>query len=160
MPPFEPKLTEQQKATIFDRALRGEKTCVLADEFQVCRKTIQKIKYDPKRLDEAEKKVGAHQKFARLRIHAGAMKGIEKEHEILDREVPDGDKGASLLYLQHQVAIGMMDRDGLKAPDKSESKIEISFGDGNEGGVSLGMPEDATSVEEDDEETLEEDIDP
>ena len=76
------------------------------------------------------------------------MKGIEKEHEILDREVPEGDKGTSLLYLQHQVATSMMDRDGLKAPDKSEQKLEIMFGTD---GPDLGMPEESGAVGEDEE---------
>lgn len=160
MAKFQPKLTEYQKAAIFEKCLKGARTVDLAKEYDVNVSTIQAIKYDKNRLEKAQASVDAHQMFAKLRIHEGAMKGIEKEHEILDREVPDGDKGTSLLYLQHQVATGMMDRDGLKAPDKSESKIEISFGDGEEGGVSLGMPEDTTSVEEDGAEDCEEDIDP
>lgn len=145
---FEPKLTKEQRQEIFNRALDGEQTKVLAKEFNVCNKTIAKIKYDPKLLDQAEKRIDRHQKFARLRIHKAAMKGVEKEHEILDREVPEGEKGTSLLYLQHQVASSMMDRDGLKAPEKNESKIEIVFGDGDESSVPLGMPSDTTSVEE------------
>lgn len=145
---FEPKLTEHQKATIFDLSLNGARTCDLAKQFDVSKKTIQNIKYDPKRLAKAEAKMTAHQTYARLRIHHGAMKGIEKEHEILDREVPDGVKGTSLLYLQHQVATSMMDRDGLKAPERNENKIEIVFGDGDESSVPLGMPSDTTSVEE------------
>ena len=145
---FEPKLTKRQKAEIFEKALNGARTCDLCKEYGVCKTTVCEIKYDPKRLTHAESKLNAHQRYARLRIHKGAMKGIEKEHEILDREVPEGAKGTSLLYLQHQVATSMMDRDGLKAPEKSEGKIEIVFGDGDESSVSLGMPSDTTSVEE------------
>lgn len=153
---FEPKLNEYQKTAIFEKCLKGARTVDLAKEYEVSETTIRVIKYDKKRLAAAQASVDAHQMFARLRIHEGALKGIEKEHEILDREVPEGDKGTSLLYLQHQVAAGMMDRDGLKALDKSESKIEISFGDGEESGVSLGMPDDTTSVDEE----LEEEIEP
>jgi hypothetical protein len=153
---FEPKLTEHQRATIFELALNGARTCDLAKQFDVSKKTIQEIKYDPKRLAKAEAKMTAHQAYARLRIHRGAMKGIEKEHEILDREVPEGVKGTSLLYLQHQVATSMMDHDGLKAPEKSEGKIEVVFGDGTENFVPLGMPSDTTSVEEEAGEAIEE----
>lgn len=145
---FKSKLTDNQRATIFEKALRGERTRDLAKEYGVSEDTIQAIKYDPKRLEKAEKKVSARQQFVRLRIHAGAMKGVEKEHEILDREVPEGEKGTSLLYLQHQVAAGMMDRDGLKAPDKSEQKFEISFGCD---GPDLGMPEESAQPDEEDE---------
>lgn len=133
------KLSEEQKAIIFRKTLQGEKTADLAREYNVSTKTIRKIKYDPRRLDKAEKAVEARQRFARLRIHDGAMKGIEKEHEILDREVPSGEKGTGLLYLQHQVATGMMDRDGLRAPEKSDQRLEIVFGCD---GPDLGMPDE------------------
>ena len=136
---FEPKLTETMKARIFDEALKGAKTSALAKEYGVAERTISKIKYDPKRLERCEKTLTAHQRFARLRIHKGAMKGVEKEHEILDREVPEGEKGTSLLYLQHQVATSFMDRDGLKAPDKSEQRMEVVF---SGGGLDVGMPEE------------------
>ena len=136
---FEPKLTETMKARIFDEALKGAKTSALAKEYGVAERTISKIKYDPKRLEKCEKTLTAHQRFARLRIHKGAMKGVEKEHEILDREVPEGEKGTSLLYLQHQVATSFMDRDGLKAPDKSEQRMEVVF---TGGGLDVGMPEE------------------
>ena len=136
---FEPKLTETMKARIFDEALKGAKTSALAKEYGVAERTISKIKYDPKRLEKCEKTLTAHQRFAKLRIHKGAMKGVEKEHEILDREVPEGEKGTSLLYLQHQVATSFMDRDGLKAPDKSEQRMEVVF---SGGGLDVGMPEE------------------
>lgn len=145
---FEPKLTEYQRAAIFDKCLRGAKTKDLATEYKVSETTIRVIKYDPKRLADAQKVAESHQAFAKIRIHKAAMKGIEKEHEILDREVPEGDKGTSLLYLQHQVATSMMDRDGLKAPDKSEQKLEIMFGTD---GPDLGMPEESGAVGEDEE---------
>ena len=136
---FEPKLTETMKARIFDEALKGAKTSALAKEYGVAERTISKIKYDPKRLEKCEKTLTAHQRFAKLRIHKGAMKGVEKEHEILDRDVPEGEKGTSLLYLQHQVATSFMDRDGLKAPDKSEQRMEVVF---SGGGLDVGMPEE------------------
>ena len=139
MAAFEPKLTETMKARIFDEALKGAKTSALAKEYGVAERTISKIKYDPKRLERCEKTLTAHQRFARLRIHKGAMKGVEKEHEILDRDVPEGEKGTSLLYLQHQVASSFMDRDGLKAPDKSEQRMEVVF---SGGGLDVGMPEE------------------
>ena len=139
MAAFEPKLTETMKARIFDEALKGAKTSALAKEYGVAERTISKIKYDPKRLERCEKTLTAHQRFARLRIHKGAMKGVEKEHEILDREVPEGVKGTNLLYLQHQVATSFMDRDGLKAPDKSEQRMEVVF---SGGGLDVGMPEE------------------
>lgn len=150
---FEPKLTEYQRAAIFEKCLKGAKTVDLAKEYDVSETTIRVIKYDKKRLAAAQASVDAHQMFARLRIHEGALKGIEKEHEILDREVPEGDKGTSLLYLQHQVAAGMMDRDGLKAPDKSEQKLEISFGCD---GPDLGMPEENAQPDEDEDQEDEE----
>ena len=139
MAAFEPKLTETMKARIFDEALKGAKTSALAKEYGVAERTISKIKYDPKRLEKCEKTLTAHQRFARLRIHKGAMKGVEKEHEILDRDVPEGEKGTSLLYLQHQVATSFMDRDGLKAPDKSEQRMEVVFSGGD---LDVGMPEE------------------
>ena len=139
MAAFEPKLTETMKARIFDEALKGAKTSALAKEYGVAERTISKIKYDPKRLEKCEKTLTAHQRFARLRIHKGAMKGVEKEHEILEREVPEGVKGTNLLYLQHQVATSFMDRDGLKAPDKSEQRMEVVF---SGGGLDVGMPEE------------------
>ena len=141
---FEPKLTETMKARIFDEALKGAKTSALAKEYGVAERTISKIKYDPKRLEKCEKTLTAHQRFAKLRIHKGAMKGVEKEHEILDREVPEGEKGTSLLYLQHQVATGFMDRDGLKAPDKSEQRMEVVFSGGD---LDVGMPEEDAQEE-------------
>lgn len=143
---FEPKLTEYQRAAIFEKCLRGAKTKDLCEEYQVSDKTIQAIKYDPDRLAAAERVKDAHQRFARLRIHEGAMKGIEKEHEILGREVPEGDKGTSLLYLQHQVATGMMDRDGLKNKDEDRQKIEIAFAGGS---FDVGMPEENVDVLDD-----------
>ena len=144
MAAFEPKLTETMKARIFDEALKGAKTSALAKEYGVAERTISKIKYDPKRLERCEKTLTAHQRFARLRIHKGAMKGVEKEHEILDREVPEGEKGTSLLYLQHQVATSFMDRDGLKAPDKSEQRMEVVFSGGD---LDVGMPEEDAQEE-------------
>lgn len=141
---FEPKLTETMKARIFDEALKGAKTSALAKEYGVAERTISKIKYDPKRLEKCEKTLTAHQRFAKLRIHKGAMKGVEKEHEILDREVPEGEKGTSLLYLQHQVATSFMDRDGLKAPDKSEQRMEVVFSGGD---LDVGMPEEDAQEE-------------
>ena len=141
---FEPKLTETMKARIFDEALKGAKTSALAKEYGVAERTISKIKYDPKRLERCEKTLTAHQRFAKLRIHKGAMKGVEKEHEILDREVPEGEKGTSLLYLQHQVATSFMDRDGLKAPDKSEQRMEVVFSGGD---LNVGMPEEDAQEE-------------
>ena len=141
---FEPKLTETMKARIFDEALKGAKTSALAKEYGVAERTISKIKYDPKRLEKCEKTLTAHQRFARLRIHKGAMKGVEKEHEILEREVPEGEKGTSLLYLQHQVATSFMDRDGLKAPDKSEQRMEVVFSGGD---LDVGMPEEDAQEE-------------
>ena len=144
MAAFEPKLTETMKARIFDEALKGAKTSALAKEYGVAERTISKIKYDPKRLEKCEKTLTAHQRFARLRIHKGAMKGVEKEHEILDREVPEGKKGTSLLYLQHQVATSFMDRDGLKAPDKSEQRMEVVFSGGD---LDVGMPEEDAQEE-------------
>ena len=144
MAAFEPKLTETMKARIFDEALKGAKTSALAKEYGVAERTISKIKYDPKRLERCEKTLTAHQRFARLRIHKGAMKGVEKEHEILDRDVPEGEKGTSLLYLQHQVATSFMDRDGLKAPDKSEQRMEVVFSGGD---LSVGMPEEDAQEE-------------
>ena len=144
MAAFEPKLTETMKARIFDEALKGAKTSALAKEYGVAERTISKIKYDPKRLERCEKTLTAHQRFAKLRIHKGAMKGVEKEHEILDRDVPEGEKGTSLLYLQHQVATSFMDRDGLKAPDKSEPRMEVVFSDGD---LDVGMPEEDAQEE-------------
>ena len=144
MAAFEPKLTETMKARIFDEALKGAKTSALAKEYGVAERTISKIKYDPKRLEKCEKTLTAHQRFAKLRIHKGAMKGVEKEHEILDREVPEGEKGTSLLYLQHQVATSFMDRDGLKAPDKSEQRMEVVFSGGD---LDVGMPEEDAQEE-------------
>ena len=144
MAAFEPKLTETMKARIFDEALKGAKTSALAKEYGVAERTISKIKYDPKRLERCEKTLTAHQRFAKLRIHKGAMKGVEKEHEILDREVPEGKKGTSLLYLQHQVATSFMDRDGLKAPDKSEQRMEVVFSGGD---LDVGMPEEDAQEE-------------
>ena len=144
MAAFEPKLTETMKARIFDEALKGAKTSALAKEYGVAERTISKIKYDPKRLERCEKTLTAHQRFARLRIHKGAMKGVEKEHEILDREVPEGVKGTNLLYLQHQVATSFMDRDGLKAPDKSEQRMEVVFSGGD---LNVGMPEEDAQEE-------------
>ena len=144
MAAFEPKLTETMKARIFDEALKGAKTSALAKEYGVAERTISKIKYDPKRLERCEKTLTAHQRFAKLRIHKGAMKGVEKEHEILDRDVPEGEKGTSLLYLQHQVATSFMDRDGLKAPDKSEQRMEVVFSDGD---LDVGMPEEDAQEE-------------
>lgn len=144
MAAFEPKLTETMKARIFDEALKGAKTSALAKEYGVAERTISKIKYDPKRLERCEKTLTAHQRFAKLRIHKGAMKGVEKEHEILDREVPEGEKGTSLLYLQHQVATSFMDRDGLKAPDKSEQRMEVVFSGGD---LDVGMPEEDAQEE-------------
>ena len=132
------------KARIFDEALEGAKTSALAKEYGVAERTISKIKYDPKRLEKCEKTLTAHQRFARLRIHKGAMKGVEKEHEILEREVPEGVKGTSLLYLQHQVATSFMDRDGLKAPDKSEQRMEVVFSGGD---LDVGMPEEDAQEE-------------
>ena len=144
MAAFEPKLTETMKARIFDEALKGAKTSALAKEYGVAERTISKIKYDPKRLEKCEKTLTAHQRFARLRIHKGAMKGVEKEHEILDRDVPEGEKGTSLLYLQNQVATSFMDRDGLKAPDKSEQRMEVVFSGGD---LDVGMPEEDAQEE-------------
>lgn len=144
MAAFEPKLTETMKARIFDEALKGAKTSALAKEYGVAERTISKIKYDPKRLERCEKTLTAHQRFAKLRIHKGAMKGVEKEHEILDRDVPEGEKGTSLLYLQHQVATSFMDRDGLKAPDKSEQRMEVVFSGGD---LDVGMPEEDAQEE-------------
>ena len=144
MAAFEPQLTETMKARIFDEALKGAKTSALAKEYGVAERTISKIKYDPKRLERCEKTLTAHQRFAKLRIHKGAMKGVEKEHEILDREVPEGEKGTSLLYLQHQVATSFMDRDGLKAPDKSEQRMEVVFSGGD---LDVGMPEEDAQEE-------------
>ena len=144
MAAFEPKLTETMKARIFDEALKGAKTSALAKEYGVAERTISKIKYDPKRLERCEKTLTAHQRFAKLRIHKGAMKGVEKEHEILDRDVPEGEKGTSLLYLQHQVATSFMDRDGLKAPDKSEQRMEVVFSGGD---LNVGMPEEDAQEE-------------
>lgn len=144
MAAFEPKLTETMKARIFDEALKGAKTSALAKEYGVAERTISKIKYDPKRLERCEKTLTAHQRFARLRIHKGAMKGVEKEHEILEREVPEGVKGTNLLYLQHQVATSFMDRDGLKAPDKSEQRMEVVFSGGD---LDVGMPEEDAQEE-------------
>ena len=145
---FERKLSETQKAQIFEKAVKGARTKDLAEEYGVCSKTIAEIKYDPKRLTKYEKRLDAHQRFHRIRIHEGASKGIEKEHEILEREVPDGAKGVSLLYLQHQVASSLMDRDGLKAPDKSEQKIELTFSDE---GFNVGMPDESVDVSDADE---------
>ena len=144
MAPFEKKLTEAMKAAIFEKAANGAKSSDLAKEYGVCDRTICKIKYDPKRIEKYEKKMNAHQRFAKIRIHKGAMKGVEKEHEILDRDVPDGDKGTSLLYLQHQVATSFMDRDGLKAPDKSEQRMEVVFSGGD---LDVGMPEEDAQEE-------------
>ena len=144
MAAFEPKLTETMKARIFDEALKGAKTSALAKKYGVAERTISKIKYDPKRLERCEKTLTAHQRFAKLRIHKGAMKGVEKEHEILDRDVPEGEKGTSLLYLQHQVATSFMDRDGLKAPDKSEQRMEVVFSGGD---LDVGMPEEDAQEE-------------
>lgn len=138
---FEPKLTEYQRAAIFEKCLRGARTKDLAKEYDVSEWTIRDIKYDKKRLAAAQASADAHQMFAKLRIHYGAMKGVEKEHEILDREVPEGDKGTGLLYLQHQVAAGLMDRDGLKKKDDESQKIEISFVSGS---FDVGMPEDSS----------------
>ena len=141
---FEQKLTEAMKAAIFEKAANGARSADLAKEYGVCERTICKIKYDPKRIGKYEKKMDAHQRFAKIRIHKGAMKGVEKEHEILDRDVPDGEKGTSLLYLQHQVATSFMDRDGLKAPDKSEQRMEVVFSGGD---LDVGMPEEDAQEE-------------
>ena len=134
---FEPKLTAVQRAQIFERALKGERVKDLANEYNVSRDTIERIKYDKKKLMKAKAAADAHMLYAQLRVHQAALKGVEKEHEILDRVVPEGEKGTSLLYLQHQVATSMMDRDGMKAVDKSETKVAISFSGED---IPLGMP--------------------
>lgn len=144
MAAFEPKLTEAMKAAIFEKAANGARSSDLAKEYGVSDRTICKIKFDPKRITKYEKRMDAHQRFARIRIHTGAMKGVEKEHEILDREVPEGVKGTNLLYLQHQVATSFMDRDGLKAPDKSEQRMEVVFSGGD---LDVGMPEEDAQEE-------------
>lgn len=138
MPKFEPKLTNDQRGEIFRRALNGERTCDLAKEFDVCEQTICRIKYDPKRLATSEKKLEARQQFNRMRILMAASKGVEKEHEILDRTVPDGKEGVSLLYLQHQVSVDVMNRSGLKAQDKDAGGVTVVFANG--GGFEPGMP--------------------
>lgn len=145
---FKSKLTEEQKATIFKKAMNGARTIDLAKEYHVSDDLIRRVKYDPVRIAAAEKMIDAHHRFLRLRIHYGAQKGVEKEHEILDREVPDGEKGTSLLYLQHQVASQMMDRDGLKAPEKSEQKVEIVF---SSDGFEPGMPEESATSDDSEE---------
>ena len=149
--PFKRKLTQKQKADIFNKAVRGARTVDLAKEYGVSKDLIEDIKYDPKRIQAAKEKLDAHQEFMRLRIHDGANKGIEKEHEILDRKVPAGAKGVGLLYLQHQVATSFMDRDGLKAPDKLDQRFEFVFNNGND---ELGMPDESTEVVECDEDNI------
>ena len=147
MAAFEPKLTVQQRTEIFRRALKGERTCDLAKEFQVHESTITKIKYDKKRLNMAEKKLTARQQHCRLRIMMGAEKGVEKEHEILDREVPANTKEAiSLMYLQHQAAVDMMNRGGLKAEDKDAGGVTVVFSGG--GGFDPGMPTEMAGDDE------------
>ena len=138
MAKFEPKLTKEQKEEIFDRCLKGESNTALAKEFGIDKSMVSKIKYDKRLLDAAEKKLTARQQFARLQIHACAEKGIDKEREILLRDVPDGKEGTSLLYLQHQVAVDAMNRSGLKAQDKDSGGVTIMFSDGV--GFNPGMP--------------------
>lgn len=135
----EPKLTKEQRSEIFRRALNGERTCDLAKEFGVSAPTISGIKYDVKRLAAAEKKLAAKQTYNRLRIRMGASKGVEKEHEILDRAVPsEGKEAISLLYLQHQAAVDMMNRGGFKAEDKDSGGVTVVFANGS--GFEPGMP--------------------
>lgn len=143
---FEPKLTKEQKKEIFNRCLKGESNTALAKEFGIDKSMVTRIKYDKKLLDVADKKLTARQQFARLQIHACAEKGIEKEREILNRDVPEGKEGTSLLYLQHQVSVDMMNRSGLKAQDKDTSGVTVVFSNG--GGFEPGMP---TEMSEEDE---------
>lgn len=144
---FKPKLTGEQRAEVFRRALNGEKTCDLAREFNVSTNLISRIKYDPKRLKTAEKKMTARQLYTKLRVHMAADKGVEKEHEILDRPVPDGKEGVSLLYLQHQAAVDAMNRSGLRENGKDSGGVTVVFA--NDTGFEPGMP---TEMAESDEE--------
>lgn len=144
---FTPKLTACQEREMFKKLVKGASTKEMAQEYGVSENTVRRVKYSPKRLAEAEKSMDAHQRFLKLRIHEGAIKGVKKEHEILDREVPEGAKGTSLLYLQHQVAHALMDRDGLKPKTVADSNINITFGGQD---VEVGMPpENDIEVEED-----------
>lgn len=139
---FEAKLTEKQRDEIFKRAVDGETVRALAEEFGVSTSTVQRIKYDKKRLEKAEKVSDARMRFLRLRIQKAAMKGVEKEHEILDIEVEDGAKQVGLLNIQHQVAASMMDRAGLKAAATAENRLNITFGGGD---LEAGMPDEVRS---------------
>ena len=134
---FKPKLTKCQEREMFYKLVRGASTKEMAEEYGVSENTVRRVKYSTERLTEAEKSLDAHQRFLKLRIHEGAIKGVKKEHEILDRDVPEGAKGTSLLYLQHQVAHALMDRDGLKPKTVADSNINITFGGQD---VEVGMP--------------------
>lgn len=153
---FEPKLTEKQRDEIFKRALKGETVRALAAEYGVSTTLIGRIKYDKKRLEKAEKLTDARMRFLRLRVQNAAMKGVEKEHEILDIEVTDGAKQVGLLNIQHQVAASVMDRAGLKAVAATENRLNITFGGGD---LDAGMPDEVVDLNKHDGEAPEDDAD-
>lgn len=135
---FRPKLTERQKAVIFDKLMQGESAKTLAAEYGVCEETIRKVGRDRDRLDRRMEIVRADQDRMKIRIMEGAEKALNVEMEILDMEVPEGPKGASVQYLRHQTATSLLDRAGLKHRSEADGAITVTIG----GGIELGMPQD------------------
>ncbi|MDO5378766.1 MAG: hypothetical protein Q4G52_10575 [Clostridia bacterium] len=133
------RLTAAQKKEIFRRAVfDGECAEQLAEEYSVSREEIERVTHDKKRIADERDTLEAMRELAKLRVMASADRAVQKQLELMDRQVPE-----NMLYINQKAAADIMNRAGIKQEKKDVGEVRVVFKKGN---VAFNMPEPEPSA--------------
>lgn len=131
----EVKLTAAQKKEIFHRVVfDGECAAKMAEEYGVNQKEIYRITHDKKRIECERDTLEATRELARLRAIANADRAVQKQIELMNRQVPE-----NMLYINQNAAVDIMNRAGIKREKGDAGELRVVFG---KGGLRVNMPDD------------------
>lgn len=117
------RLTEPQKREIFHRAIfDGESAAQLAEEYGVKPAVIDRITHDKKRIESEKGSLEAMRELAKLRAMASADKAIQKQIELMNRQVPE-----NMLYINQRAATDIMNRAGIKQEKEESREVRVTF---------------------------------
>ncbi len=128
------RLTETQKKEIFHRVVfDGESAACLAEEYGVKPAAIDRITHDKKRIESEKGTLETMRELAKLRAMASADKAMQKQIELMNRQVPE-----NMLYINQKAAVDIMNRAGIKQEKEETGEVRVTF---EEDSLEVNTPE-------------------
>lgn len=128
------KLTDEQRKEIAESYFANDLTLEqLANEYNVCKKTIWRVVHASGIMENEEKKADIRTRFALLKLKNASTDAVEKLLKMMEKERDENHE-----YIDLQLIQQVLDRAGIKVvkEDKQDVKVHISTGD-----IKLGVPD-------------------